>query len=165
MMPRTTLTIAVVLLTGAATAGAQMKGASKGSYATMPVAADTMQMPDGQMLIGGRYDQVTFANDPASPLSNAKARCTSAMVVGKDGKTVSFSGACFSMDAAGNGESFWWRQTEAGTPACPAICGQWGFYSGYGKFANITGGGTWKAAANLADGTGMGTWEGSYETR
>ena len=131
----------------------------------MPVAADTLRFPDGQTLVSGRYDQVTFANDPASPLNNNKARCTSVMVIGKDGKTVSFSGSCFSMDAAGNGESFWWRQTEAATATCPAICGQFGFYSGYGKFANITGGGTWKAAANFADGTGMGTWEGSYETR
>lgn len=87
------------------------------------------------------------------------------MVIGKDAKTVSYSGSCFNLDAAGNGESFWWRQTDAATPTCPALCGVWGFYSGFGKFANITGGGTWKAAANFADGTGMGTWEGSYETR
>jgi hypothetical protein len=94
----------------------------------MAASADTMRMPDGQMLVGGRYEQVTFANDPASPLNNNKARCTSMMVVGKDGKTVSYSGACFSMDAAGNGQSFWWRQTDAATATCPAICGQFTFY-------------------------------------
>ena len=53
----------------------------------------------------------------------------------------------------------------AGTPNCPAICGQWGFYSGYGKFSGIAGGGTWKAATNFSDGTGMGTWDGSYEMK
>ena len=68
-------------------------------------------------------------------------------------------------DVAGNGESYWWRQTDAATPACAAICGVWGFYSESGKFSGVTGGGTWKAAANFSDGTGMGTWEGSHEIK
>jgi len=164
-MLRTTLIASIALLFGAAAASAQMKGTSKGNYATMQPALDTMKTADGTMLIGGHYTQVTFANDATSPLNNTKDKCNSLMVVGKDGKTVSYSGSCFGLDAAGNGESFWWRQTEAASATCPSFCGVWGFFSGSGKFANITGGGTWKAAAAFADGTGMGTWEGSYETK
>jgi hypothetical protein len=124
----------------------------------MPGDAEEMELPNGQALQQAVYRMV-FADDPASPLHNISSHCTSATVAMGDGDTVPNSGFCFNMDAAGNGYSMWWQETDVATASCPVRCGRFGAYAGYGKFEGISGMDTWRAETGLADGTGMGTWE------
>jgi len=154
---RITVVAALFFLSIPAAVTAQQK--TTGTYATMPGDADEMDLPNDQILQQSGYRMVVFATDPASPLNNISSHCTSATVAAGDGAVVSNSGFCYNMDAAGNGYSMWWQETEAGTSSCPTRCGQFGLYAGHGKFKGMTGMGTWRAGSVLADGTGMGTWE------
>jgi hypothetical protein len=153
-------TILLLLLTPIAMT-AQQK--TSGTFANMPGHAEEMELPNGQALRQAAYRMVAFADDPASPLHNISSHCTSANVVMGDGSSVSYSGYCFNMDAAGDGYSMWWQETEASTATCPAKCGRFGLYAGYGEFDGISGMGTWRVEAGLADGTVMGTWELSHK--
>ena len=68
---------------------------------------------------------------------------------------------CFSRDGDGDGVSYWWVVDSAGTEDCPDLCGSFTYYGGYGKYAGMTGSGTWRRNA-LVGGMGMGTWSSSY---
>ena len=157
MLRRCTLMIGSLVLLAPMALVAQQK--TTGTYATLPGDADEMDLPNDQILQQSGYRMVVFATNPASPLNNISSHCTSATVAAGDGAVVSNSGFCYNMDAAGNGYSMWWQETEAGTSSCPTRCGQFGLYAGHGKFKGMTGMGTWRAGSVLADGTGMGTWE------
>lgn len=138
---------------------------TSGTFATMPGHAEEMELPNSQVLRQAAYRMVAFADDPASPMHNISSHCTSATVVTGDGGPVSNTGYCFNMDAAGNGYSMWWQETEASTETCPARCGRFGVYGGYGKFDGMSGMGTWRIEAELADRTAMGTWELSHDMK
>lgn len=138
---------------------------TSGTYATMPVDAEEMDLPNDRILQQSVYRMVVFATDPASPLNNISSHCTSATVASPDGAIMANSGYCFNLDAAGNGYSMWWQETEAGTAGCPLRCGRFGLYAGYGKFRDVGGTGVWRAESALADGTGMGTWELTSQRR
>jgi hypothetical protein len=137
---------------------------TSGTYATMPGDTETLELPNGQSLQQGDYRMVVFADDPTSPMHNISSHCTNAIVL-MGASPQSVSGFCFNMDAAGSGYSMWWQQTEAGSANCPERCGRFALYAGYGRFEGIAGTGMWRAGADLADGTGMGTWELEYKMK
>lgn len=159
-----TCTTLMVLLAGPTALLAQQSSAVKGRYGTRTTASQTTQMPDGRTVEVNHYHQVTFADDASHPLNNQTADCIGQFLMSAEGNPVSASGSCYGKDADGDGVSYWWRMREAGTAACPNLCGSFGYFSGYGKFKGITGGGTWQVTAPFPEGS-LGTWEGSYSIK
>jgi len=142
----------------------QESGASSGRYATYTISADSTELPDGGRVDISHFRQIVFADQPGHPLDGTNADCVGMMLFAKGGAITSASGSCYVKDAAGNGASMWWRMDEAGTADCPAMCGSWGYFDGYGKFKGVSGSGTWKQTSLFPDGN-MGTWKGSYSMK
>jgi len=136
-------------------------GKSQGRYATHNTMAETTELPDGGSVVVGHFKQFTFADDARHPIDNGAQDCTGVTRLDADGNTVSASGSCFGTDEDGDRMSWWWRQEETGTTACPNACGVWGFFAGDGKYEGIKGSGTWKVTARFEDG-GVGVWKGEY---
>ncbi len=144
------------------TAYAQKSGSATGRYSTFTISQDMEELPDGTTTMNMYYHQAAFSDKPGHPIDNTTANCVGLLRLHADGTFASGSGSCFSTDAEGNGASFWWRATDAGTTSCPDLCGAWGYFAGYGKFAGITGEGTWTRTSLFTDGS-IGKWTGSYK--
>lgn len=155
---RSRLALPLVILIGAAAPLSAQAG--QGTYMTVPVASDTMAMPDGSMQLLGHYEQIVLANTPTHLMNDTKGKCVGLFRV-VDGKPASASGICFTQAKDGHGYTLWWEMTEGGTTACPDLCGKWGVYGGYGRFAGVSGGGTWKRNGQFVDGSSSGTWTGT----
>ncbi len=149
----------VTILAFAAAAPLAAQG-GQGTYSTVPTASDTMVMPGNAVHMLFHYQQVTLATAPAFPIHNTKGDCIGMMRIEGE-KPVAGSGSCFAQGTDGHGYSMWWQLTESGTTTCADICGTWGVYGGYGRFAGLSGGGTWKRGALFMDGSSSGTWMGT----
>ena len=136
----------------------------EGRYATFNTDVEEMEMPDGGMMVLSHYRQVVFADRADNPLDGLPADCIGQFLVGPDGKTRAASGTCFGHDEAGNGASYWFRMDAAGTAQCPDMCGSFGYFAGYGKYAGIEGEGTWRREATTPTG-GHGSWKGTYKLK
>lgn len=136
----------------------------QGTYTTVSLGVDTAAMAGDTVTLLSHYRQVTLAGAPTFPLNNIKSDCIG-MIRATGTAVVSASGSCFNeaMDRAGY--AMWWEMTEGGTGDCPDICGRWGVYGGYDRFAGISGGGTWKRNGMFADGTSSGTWTGTMSMK
>jgi hypothetical protein len=155
----------LILLLGAPTAlVAQQSGTATGRFGTRNISTQTTELPDGRSIDVNHYHQVTFADDPDHPLNNQTADCVGQFLMSADGNPVAASGSCYGKDVDGDGASFWWRMDTAGTADCPTLCGSFGYFAGFGKFAGITGTGTWRVTAPFEEGN-LGVWEGSYSMR
>ena len=152
--------LVALLLLATMTAEAQMSGSSTGRYATHTLSDDVQQMPDGSTVILTHYYQITFA-DGDHPIDNVSSSCVGKLKFAADGSPQWANGSCFNTNAEGDGSSFWWRMTEAGTANCSDICGEWGYFAGHGKFEGLAGTGTWQRTTLFSDGS-TGTWQGSY---
>ena len=136
----------------------------QGTYTTVSIASDTIPMPDGATHVLGHYRQVMLASSPTFPTHNTMGDCAGLIRI-VDGKPAAASGSCFGQSMDGHGYTLWWQMTEAGTSACPDLCGNWGVYGGYGRFAGLSVMGTWKRSGQFFDGSSSGTWTGSATTR
>ena len=157
MLTRTTLPLALLVLGLAGPVAAQ---AGQGTFTTITISAEQTVLPDSTVQMLQHYRQITLANTPAYPLHNTKADCVGQFRVAK-GAAVAGSGSCFVQAMDGQGISMWWEMTAAGTAACPDLCGNWGVYGGYGRFAGLSGGGTWTRNGQFSDGSASGTWTGT----
>ena len=72
------------------------------------------------------------------------------------------TGACFVKAADGHGFSYWWEVEESGTADCPALCGKWSYFGGFGRFDGLKGKGNWKVTSQFGQTGSMGTWTNSY---
>lgn len=148
----------------AALAGPLAAQSGQGTFSTIPMAADTIAMPDGAMHMLLHYQQITLANSASFPIHNTKLDCVGMFrVVGE--MPEAGSGSCFGQAQDGHGYSMWWQMTEAGTDRCPDACGTWGVYGGYGRFAAMTGGGDWKRNGQFMDGSSSGVWTGTMSKK
>ncbi len=136
-------------------------GQSAGQYSSQTLDEQTTELADGRTVVMNHSAQATFADDADHPLANQRADCAGQFVLSADGEVMSGNGTCFSRDGDGDGVSYWWVVDSAGTEDCPDLCGSFTYYGGYGKYAGMTGSGTWRRNA-LVGGMGMGTWSGSY---
>lgn len=157
-MKRIACVVAALLMVSVS--GAFGSDSGSGRFATHNMATDSTDLPDGGRMDVVHYHQVTFADQPGHPLDNSTADCVGMYRFSKDGAIGSASGSCFGRDADGDGTSFWWRLDTQGTPDCAGMCGIWGYFAGYGKFAGISGGGAWQQTITFPDG-GIGTWQGT----
>ncbi|MDH3455535.1 MAG: hypothetical protein OER90_01720 [Gemmatimonadota bacterium] len=131
-----------------------------GTFSTIPMASDTIAMPDGAAHIMNHYQQITLANSATYPIHNTKLDCVAMFRIVGDMPQAG-SGSCFGQSLDGHGYTMWWQMTEVATSACPDACGTWGVYGGYGRFAGMTGGGNWKRNGQFMDGSSSGTWTGT----
>ncbi len=160
MHKRTTCATLLLLLVAPTMLLAQ-QGMAKGQFGSRITASQTTDLPDGRSIVVNHYYQATFADNARHPLNNLAADCVGQLLMSQDGNPLSASGFCFGKDTAGDGLSFSWRMEEAGTSACPALCGTFRLVNGFGKFTGVTGNGSWRVTAPFADGN-MGVWESSF---
>ncbi len=140
-------------------AGAAAAQSSQGPFTSYTTAIDTTVLDDGIVQIVQHYRQTTMAQDPSFPLHNIISDCIGLFRISRTGVPETAHGSCFSRDVDGHGSSFWWRMEEAGTATCETLCGVWGMYGGYGRFANLSADGTWVQEIDFGDGS-IGTWTG-----
>ena len=136
-------------------------GQSTGQWSSQTLSEETTELADGRTVVMSRTVNATFADDAHHPLDNHRAECAGQVVLSAAGEFMSQSGTCFSRDADGDGVSYWFAVASAGTEDCPEVCGSFTYYGGYGKYAGMTGGGTWRQKA-LVGGMTLGTWSDSY---
>ena len=75
---------------------------------------------------------VIIAADQESPFNLNSHDCDGVIVVAADGKGEEGSGFCAAVDKGGDRWSMWWTDKSG--------AGEWGVFSGSGKFAGMTGG-------------------------
>ncbi len=136
-------------------------GSSKGTWANHNTSVSTVELPGGGSVTVQHTKQSHAAEDPNHPLDNTQADCVGVFRTDAAGTVTSASGSCFVIDGNGDRTSFWWRQDESQTESCPVACGSWGYFAGDGRYAGISGTGTWVQTTLFAAG-GSGTWESNY---
>jgi hypothetical protein len=156
MIKRSTVTS---MMLAVALAGPLAAQSGQGTFATLPVVADTMAMPDGATHIINHYQQITLADSPTFPIHNTKLDCVGMFRIVNDMPEAG-SGSCFGQAQDGHGYTMWWQMTEAGSNNCPDACGVWGVYGGYGRFAGMSIDGNWKRNGQFMDGSSSGVWTG-----
>ncbi len=134
-----------------------------GTYATSGLTLDTLVLSEDRVVTSAANSLLSDVDDPNSPFSGQKAQCIGKAVSTEEGGAVTSGGACFGENAEGDGYWWWWQLTEAGTEECPIECGTWTIFLGVGKFEGVTGGGTWEATAQNADGTASGDWQATIK--
>jgi hypothetical protein len=134
-----------------------------GTFATSDLTLDTLVLSEDRVVTRGVNGILVDADDPSNPFSGQNGQCLGKTVAAQEAILVISGGACFAENAEGDGYWWWWRVTEAGTEECPMECGTWSIFLGFGRFEGATGGGTYRATAQNADGTGSGEWQGTIK--
>lgn len=150
--------IGIVLLTLSAAAFA---GDTAGTYMTFNRSMSESKLPDGSRARLMHYYHAGTSEKADSPFAGKTSECVGRMIVSSAGKVVSGSGYCFAQDAAGNGGSWTWTVTEAGTEKCPSVCGTFKWADGFGSTKNVSASGTWRQTHSSSDG-GIGVYAVTY---
>jgi hypothetical protein len=119
-------------------------GDTTGTYMTFGRAMTESTLADGSHARLVHYYHAGTSEKADSPFANKTSECVARMIVSSAGKLVAGSGSCFAQDSAGNGGSWTWKLTEAGTDKCPTACGTFKWVEGYGNAKNATASGTFK---------------------
>lgn len=151
----------MVFVLGTLSAFAGDSGSGSGQFANHDNIVEMTEMPDGSSTMVVHYSSVTLADDSDHPSADMAAECVGVMRMNADGTFGSGEGTCFGTTADGDTQSYWWKVDEAGTAACPDMCGSWGYFAGTGSFDGLQGTGTWKRSHVIGD-LSWGTWKNSY---
>ncbi len=157
-MSKTRWMIGTALL--AVSAGA-FAGDTAGTYMTFVRSVGESQLPDGNRARVMHYYHAGTSEKADSPFAGKTSECIGRMIVSSAGKVLAGSGYCFAQDAAGNGGSWTWKVTEAGTEKCPSVCGTFAWAEGYGSTSKATASGAWRQTHGSKDG-GVGTYTLTY---
>lgn len=157
-MTRMTWIIGAALLT--ASTGA-LASETAGTYMTFVRSVTDSQLPDGNRARVMHYYHAGTSDKADSPFAGKTSECVGRMIVSSAGKVVSGHGFCFAQDAAGNGGSWTWKVTEAGTQKCPEVCGTFKWAEGFGNTKVVTAAGAWRQTHAGAAG-GVGTYTLTY---
>jgi hypothetical protein len=157
-MSATKWTVFAALLTVSAGAFA---GETAGTYMTFSRATSESTLPDGSRSRLIHYYHAGTSDKADSPLAGKTSECVARMIVSSAGKVTGGSGLCFAQDATGNGGSWTWKVTEAGTEKCPQVCGTFQWAEGYGNAKSATATGAWRQTYAGKDG-GVGTYTLKY---
>jgi hypothetical protein len=150
--------IGAMLLTSSAVA---MASDTTGTYMTFNRSMSESALPGGGHTRLVHYYQAGTSDKADSPFAGRTSECVGRMIVSSAGKITDGSGFCFAQDAAGNGGSWTWKVTEAGTEKCPSVCGTFKWAEGYGNAKKVTASGAWKQTYVSKDG-GIGTYALTY---
>ena len=148
--------VALIAISAGASAGE-----AAGTYMTFVRSASETQLPDGNRARLMHYYHAGTSDRADSPFAGQTSECVGRMIVSSAGKVVSGHGFCFAQDAAGNGGSWTWKVSEAGTEKCPQVCGTFKWEEGFGKARNATASGAWRQTLASRDG-GVGTYTVTY---
>lgn len=153
-MRTSTLILAICAVTFWTTsASAQMTYTTKGGNALIPDALSTVDLPDGNMLVRSTSNGFIWTEDDNVVGGNGALACYGSNTMSPEGEQLDGSGTCEGVDPDGD---IWWLWWNGGME------GEFGFTGGTGKYAGITGGGTWKAQLRYPDGSFTNDWEGSW---
>lgn len=155
-------TCAIVVFAGSLTVFAGDAGSGSGHFTNHFSDVMVAEMADGSMVQTLHYSNISMADDPHNPSANVAHDCVGQLRMNAKGEVTSGSGMCFGTAPDGHGFSHWWQVEEAGTADCPQLCGTWGYFGGYGRFAGLEGTGTWETTATFGESASMGTWTNSY---
>ena len=150
------LPIALALCTaGVALAGQKMSGS--GHNANHNVSTETTKLPDGRLMMRLHDANIIMGNNPGNPFHLTSLDCFSTFIATPDGKSGTGGGYCQGLDKDGD---VWWINFQGDFGG-----GAWAFIRGTGKFEGISGGGTYKPAAQLEGGRSISTWDGTWEMK
>lgn len=142
----------VFAITAATTAIAQTEVSGGGLAFFIPHGMTEAEADGGSIARWASRGFVT-SDDPDNPLNMVNFDCTGMNSTAADG-TVTASGMCNGVDGDNDAYSLWWTGDGVG--------GDWGFFSGTGKFANAEGGGTHQQIHTWGDGKYVVRWEGTW---
>ncbi len=162
MSKRVVIALAVVVVAGSLTAVAGDSGSGKGHFTNHFNVQEMTEMADGSMVQLVHYTSAMLTADPDHPSNNTLADCFGELRIGADGVVTSGSGSCFAKTTDGHGFSYWWQVEKAATADCPALCGVFGYFGGFGRFDGIKGKGSWMTEADFPGVGSLGSFENSY---
>jgi hypothetical protein len=136
-------------------------GETTGTYMTFSRSTSESALPDGSRARLVHYYHAGTSDKADSPFAGKTSECVGRMVLSSAGKVVAGAGFCFAQDATGNGGSWTWKVSEAGTETCPQVCGTFQWAEGYGNAKSVTASGTWRQTFAGKDG-GVGTYTLKY---
>lgn len=146
------LTLCMILVLGVSLSSAQMTETTGGN-AFVPEVVSQSPLPDGNMLVHVANKGFIWNDDVDVQAGNGSMNCYGTAIVSPEGEQLSGSGSCHTVDEDGDTWSAWYTG---------ATGGEWGFINGTGKYAGISGGGTWENDVEYADGKAANTWTGSW---
>jgi hypothetical protein len=139
--------IGAAVLGGAAQAG-ETKIA--GFYAYAQNNSTVIEKEDGSSVVMFGVKGLLIVDDQSNPWHSALMDCNGIGAYAADGTTQTAGGMCMIIDGDGDVQRLPWRATSAEG-------GTWEIAEGNGKFANMTGSGTY-VDGPLADGWFLNTW-------
>ncbi len=145
------VTAGTLLCLGAATgARAQQTWSGDGNSLLAPSTVEEYQLPDGRMVRAMSFQGFTVSEDKESPFHLASQDCRGTYLFEADGASFTAAGYCVAQDADGDVWWNWWNGDQSG--------GEWGVTGGVGKFAGMTGGGTYTVMDRMPDGKITNSW-------
>lgn len=151
------MAFAIIVWVGTHTALQAQKGTDRGQTVFVPVASESLELPDGRTVQRAQSTGYVIPDNSDSPFYMVNQTCFTTSVIAADG-SVSMSGYCDTYDSDGDVYWAWLRGDAQG--------GTWGFLGGTGKFEGIEGsGGKWKAGTTWPDGKWVVSWEGSWKMK
>jgi hypothetical protein len=159
MKRRLTIVLAVVVLSSSASAFAAK---SSGDFQQITIEEHSQELGNGLTVSHAKTKIMTPSTQGNSPMDGRVHNCNNYFIVNQEGTPVAGSGHCFSHDGDGNGTWYDWTMNSGPSGRCPVACGTWRFTGGFGKFAGITGNGTWIQTKEFTDGSSLGKWENEY---
>lgn len=129
----------------------------KGFSAYSTTRTETVPLDSERALLHVHNWGLFYTEDPASLLNQSRYDCFGTHLIDADGESQIGRGYCTAVAANGD---LWWNQWTGTLDG-----GDWIFVDGTGKFAHITGGGTWSTAAGFAPEETITVWEGRWQWR
>ena len=140
----------------AAGAQAQQTWSGDGNGLYTATTLEKYELPDGRMVRAMSLHGFTVSEDKESPFHLTSQGCKGTYVYEADGMAFTAAGHCVSRDGDGDVWWIWWNGDASG--------GEFGVMGGMGKFAGMTGGGTWASVARMPDGKIVNSWHGEMTT-
>jgi len=146
------------LVLGAAGAAAQPSDhnveSGRGFSAYDTTTSETTSLGDGRSLLHIHSWGLFFTDNAASRLNQTRYDCFGSHLLGSDGASQRGHGYCVGTAASGD---LWWIRWDGTLKG-----GDWRFVDGTGQFAEISGGGEWRAEAGFAPEETITVFEGSW---
>jgi len=122
-----------------------------GLYAAVPIDPVVVTKEDGSSVVMFGLKGLVIVKDQSNPWHGALMDCNGIGAYAADGAPQSEGGTCMLIDGDGDVQRLPWRRTNAQG-------GTWNAAGGTGKFANMSGNGTY-VAVPLADGRILNRWK------
>jgi hypothetical protein len=153
MMSKLSYSLVLIGAIGAALVGSAAQAGETnvtGFYAAVPIDPVVVKKKDGSSVVMFGLKGVLIVDDQSNPWHGAMMDCNGIGAYAADGATQSEGGTCILSNGDGDVQRLPWQTTNAKG-------GTWNVAGGTGKFAKMTGNGTYVFVA-LADGRILNRW-------